>query len=140
MDQQPGGRVIMKCIQSVASILHTAIKKGLVEKKPCEKCGDPKSEAHHDDYLKPLDVTWLCKEHHTARHQWIDATGHDTHRDQFREVITKHLEVSIECYEKAAVYARTRGIILKRFFEMAAEYALENDGVLWEHKNKSENT
>lgn len=32
--------------------------------KPCEVCGKEKSEAHHEDYTKPLEVTWLCKKHH----------------------------------------------------------------------------
>jgi len=27
-----------------------------------------KAEAHHGDYTKPLEVQWLCKEHHWAHH------------------------------------------------------------------------
>lgn len=46
-----------------------AVRLGLLEKKPCEVCGDPKSEAHHDCYDRPLDVTWLCREHHKAHHK-----------------------------------------------------------------------
>lgn len=40
------------------------LKKGWLTKKPCEICGDPETEAHHDDYSKPLDVRWLCFKHH----------------------------------------------------------------------------
>ncbi len=41
-----------------------AIRDGRLKRLPCEVCGDPKSEAHHPDYSKPLDVRWLCLRHH----------------------------------------------------------------------------
>ena len=41
-----------------------ALKVGKLEKGLCETCGSPDTEAHHDDYNKPLDVTWLCPLHH----------------------------------------------------------------------------
>lgn len=34
-------------------------------------CGDPKSEAHHPDYSKPLDVMWLCRKHHGEMHRKV---------------------------------------------------------------------
>lgn len=36
--------------------------------QPCEVCGSAEVQAHHEDYAKPLDVMWLCFEHHRARH------------------------------------------------------------------------
>lgn len=45
-----------------------ALKSGRLIKKPCVKCGDNKSFAHHTDYSKPLDVVWLCRTHHRAEH------------------------------------------------------------------------
>lgn len=45
-----------------------AIRDKKLFRKPCEKCGDENSEAHHDDYSKPLDVRWLCKKHHNEHH------------------------------------------------------------------------
>lgn len=41
-----------------------AIRKKILIKKPCKICGNPKSEAHHKDYSKPLQVEWLCSKHH----------------------------------------------------------------------------
>lgn len=43
-------------------------RRGLIEKLPCCVCGDPKSEAHHEDYDKPLEVVWYCREHHLEHH------------------------------------------------------------------------
>lgn len=50
-----------------------ALKLGQLIRQPCQICGDSKSEAHHEDYSKPLDVIWLCNEHHKARHREINA-------------------------------------------------------------------
>jgi len=49
--------------------LRNAIKLGKMERLPCERCGDQKSEGHHHDYSKPLDVHWLCKKHHGEQHR-----------------------------------------------------------------------
>ncbi|HXJ61921.1 MAG TPA: hypothetical protein VNU68_35225 [Verrucomicrobiae bacterium] len=45
-----------------------AIKAGKITKKPCERCGEAKTHAHHPDYSKPLDVIWLCHICHAAEH------------------------------------------------------------------------
>ncbi len=50
------------------SALRSGMKRGLVVRKPCEVCGDPKAEAHHDDYSRPLKVRWLCRKHHKEHH------------------------------------------------------------------------
>lgn len=46
-----------------------AIRDGRLIRQPCEVCGKKKVEAHHDDYLKPLDVRWLCRKHHMEHHK-----------------------------------------------------------------------
>ena len=45
-----------------------AIKRGDIIRLPCQICGNKKSEAHHEDYNKPLEVIWLCNEHHNQAH------------------------------------------------------------------------
>ena len=51
------------------SMVANALKTDKLTRLPCEVCGNPKSEAHHCDYTKPLDVMWLCRTHHTEWHQ-----------------------------------------------------------------------
>jgi uncharacterized protein YdaU (DUF1376 family) len=46
-----------------------AMKAGQLQRQPCEECGDPNSQAHHDDYGKPLEVRWLCPQHHDKFHR-----------------------------------------------------------------------
>ncbi len=49
-----------------------AIRNGHLLRKPCEVCQNLKSEAHHHDYSKPLDVKWLCfKCHREIEHNQI---------------------------------------------------------------------
>jgi hypothetical protein len=37
-------------------------------KRPCERCGAPKTEMHHPDYSKPLEVVFLCHPCHLREH------------------------------------------------------------------------
>jgi hypothetical protein len=46
-----------------------AVRDGRLEKRPCAFCGEAEGlEAHHHDYTKPLDVTWLCRPCHRRFH------------------------------------------------------------------------
>lgn len=45
--------------------VRSALRSGKLVRQPCEKCGSThRVHAHHDDYSKPLEVRWLCPEHH----------------------------------------------------------------------------
>lgn len=54
--------------QKARTAVGNAIRDGRLIRRPCEVCGIAKSEAHHDDYSKPLDVRWLCRRHHEEHH------------------------------------------------------------------------
>lgn len=46
-----------------------AIRDGRLMRMPCEVCGNAKTDGHHPDYSRPLDVKWLCRKHHTDAHR-----------------------------------------------------------------------
>lgn len=50
------------------SAVNNAIRDGRLVRQPCEVCGQPDTQAHHEDYSKPLDIHWLCRKHHLLRH------------------------------------------------------------------------
>lgn len=55
------------------NLVNNAIKHKKLFKMPCEVCGsEDRLNAHHDDYLKPLNIRWLCSVHH---HQWHRDNG-----------------------------------------------------------------
>ena len=45
-----------------------AIKRGKMERKPCDICGEEKSQGHHFDYRKALVVQFLCASCHKKWH------------------------------------------------------------------------
>lgn len=46
-----------------------AKRKGILVPEPCCVCGVSPTEAHHIDYGAPLDVMWLCTQHHKELHR-----------------------------------------------------------------------
>lgn len=48
--------------------VNNAIRAGRLKKSPCGVCGNKNSQGHHPDYSKPLEVIWLCHEHHHMIH------------------------------------------------------------------------
>lgn len=52
-------------------IVQISIRNGALLRKPCEVCGAIRSQAHHDNYLEPLKVRWLCAKHHIEEHKML---------------------------------------------------------------------
>lgn len=46
------------------------LKRGKIIEQPCVICGN-KAEIHHPDYDKPLEIIWLCRNHHLQLHKEI---------------------------------------------------------------------
>lgn len=55
--------------QNARVYLNNHIKMGLVQRPNECKCGNNKVEAHHENYSKPLEVLWLCRECHANLHR-----------------------------------------------------------------------
>lgn len=59
-------------------IVESAVKSGALRRQGCEVCGTIVCvQTHHDDYSKPLNVVWLCRAHHCARHRELRAAISD---------------------------------------------------------------
>lgn len=61
-ERHPDKRKAVKAVEA-------ALKRGALLRQPCEVCGSEKTQGHHDDYMKPLDVRWLCHKHHMEVHR-----------------------------------------------------------------------
>ena len=59
----------IKCMD----LVRNAVSVGYLTRSPyCEICNKPtKTDGHHQDYLKPLSVNWLCKSCHILVHYCI---------------------------------------------------------------------
>src|SRR3954467_5752180 len=58
--------------QVARQAVSNALRDGRLTKGSCELAGAScrgRIEAHHDDYDRPLEVRWLCKEHHMREHE-----------------------------------------------------------------------
>lgn len=70
--------------------VNNAIRSGRLAKKPCSKCGHENAHAHHEDYSRPLDVTWLCALCHKARHAELDGNQDGTKQKPYSETAEYH--------------------------------------------------
>lgn len=50
--------------------VNNGIAAGTVKKMNCVICDSQKSQAHHENYDKPLDLIWLCSRHHADIHKF----------------------------------------------------------------------
>lgn len=55
-------------VQRAYRMVTRAIRIGTLTKGVCG-CGSTKVDAHHEDYSKPLDVVWMCRQCHSNLHK-----------------------------------------------------------------------
>ena len=72
-DRARGHRVYDEEKEAARRKLGKAVIRGTIVRLPCEVCGVPNAEGHHEDYSKPLDVRWLCRTHHMQLHRRVAA-------------------------------------------------------------------
>ena len=61
-------------------LLEYAVRVGKIKRQPCEICGNfilQKSQGHHKDYSKPLEVEWFCALCHKNWHTVDKLKGQD---------------------------------------------------------------
>jgi hypothetical protein len=54
--------------KNARQIVSNALRDKKLFRQPCIICGE-RSEAHHPDYSRPLDVIWLCNKCHRQAHE-----------------------------------------------------------------------
>ena len=52
-------------------VVRNRIYRGSASRGLCAFCGSAPTDAHHQDYRKPLEVVWVCRTHHQAIHKGI---------------------------------------------------------------------
>lgn len=51
------------------SYSYVLLKRGKIERQPCQKCGSQDSQMHHPDYDQPRLVEWMCRACHLEHHK-----------------------------------------------------------------------
>ncbi|MBM3604365.1 MAG: hypothetical protein FJX25_06300 [Alphaproteobacteria bacterium] len=78
LHQQLWGRTKPQAKKAHGAV-RNALRRGALQRGPCEICGTLHGQdgiivdAHHECYSQPLDVTWLCRQHHRQIHADIRA-------------------------------------------------------------------
>ena len=52
----------------VGRLMRKAWEWDFLAKSLCQVCGEEKVDGHHWDYVRMLDVIWLCRKHHQDVH------------------------------------------------------------------------
>lgn len=124
----PRARRGMKKFSTVQSAVKQALRKGTLHREPCIICGDKKSHGHHEDYLKPANVTWLCRKHHSERHKEMRKNKQDTHKNHYEEIQVMML-VDKKIYNEIKGEASRMGVKLYPAIAQLLKLAIDSGGL-----------
>jgi hypothetical protein len=94
-------------------------RRGVLVPQPCERCGSPDAQKHHDDYGDPRTVRWLCRPCHLKEHPHHGGGG----RPSKRRMELSPVMVRLSPDERAAFQAKADRAGLNR--SDAARAAIE---------------
>jgi hypothetical protein len=114
-----------------------ALYRGDLRRQPCEICSDPQAQAHHDDYLKPLEVRWLCRSHHRIWHVngstqigWASRQSYDqTLALKKHDEVPKTFRLPPETARKLEKASRADGVSQSVYLDQTLKARFKKDGV-----------
>jgi len=80
---------LIKVRKKVRTKTNALLKQGKLKKSLCVACQSPDVVPHHEDYVNPFRVIWLCEEHHKAYHDGKIALFNGTLRWNSERLIPK---------------------------------------------------
>lgn len=105
----------------------TAKRHKLLFPQPCVRCGD-EAIAHHDDYDKPLDVTWLCLSHHKTRHREL-GWGYRGKSERTEPMITLGVRMPVSLYRKVCRDAKRQNRAVVNYARWVIRCAVERRSI-----------
>lgn len=104
------------------AVAQEAVRRGILTRpESCSACGEPSKRihGHHPDYMKPLDVRWLCPRCHKSAH------GFQHRPDQ--AVIMERLKTALEVrgYTYVGKYLGVSGNTVRTWLSGRCRFSIE---------------
>jgi predicted XRE-type DNA-binding protein len=107
-----------------------AVQTGKLVRLPCQKCATTVDvHAHHEDYAKPLEVSWLCRGCHTLEHLPDNVLNGKLTEAQARKIRALLATELISEYELAMLFGVTQAAISA--IRRGLSWGHVNDGLIF---------